>query len=142
MNLFEFNQAKINTRGVLGFYSPGNKNVVIGDAAMNLTGRQRGTLAVPTTHGVIAHEIGHALSFHTQKGYRDVERAIRIAHQQFNRRNSNKLSRSDFVGSISNYSRQSPHETFAEAFADVRVNGAGAARASQLIVKYWKGKGK
>ena len=143
LNLMEFNEADITTPGVLGFYqtpSVGGETsrIVIGERALSMSAGQRGHLAVPTLDGVIAHEIGHALSFHTQPGFRSVDRAINIAHQRHNRGNPDKSNKGDFVRSISNYAGSSAHEAFAEAFADWTVNGTNAARASQLIIRSWQ----
>jgi len=140
LNLLELNQADIRTQGVLAFYDTFNRNVVIGNKMVDgYTPADNGHLVVPSFEGTVAHEIGHALSYHKQDGFRSVEKAIDIAYKQYNRGNANKLSRSDFIGTISRYAGASPHEAFAEAFADWSVNGANANRASTMIVKYWRG---
>jgi len=139
LNLTEFNQADIDTKGVLGFYDTVNKNIVIGNFTVSKwVGNSKSGLAVPTLQGIVAHEIGHGLSYHAQQGFRDVERILSIARSRYNRGNPVKLSATDFAKTISRYASSGSHETFAEAFADWSVNGIHAKAASLAIIRAWE----
>jgi hypothetical protein len=138
LNLIEFNQADIQTQGVLGFYSTESRNIVIGNRAVEYVNSGKSSIAVPTTEGVVAHEIGHALSYHQQSGFRSTGQAVAVAYERYNQRRSRKSSIEQFVGTISPYAKTDSHEAFAEAFADWSVNGTRAKTASRLIVSSWQ----
>ena len=137
LNLLELNQADITTSGVLGFYDTLARNVVIGNRALNWTG-SGDHVVVPTFAGVVAHEIGHALSYHSQPGFRPVEQALQIARMRYNKGRTQKLGEGSFARTISAYAATGPHEAFAEAFADWTINGMRAKSASLHIINQWR----
>jgi len=143
LNMIEFNQADISTRGVLGFYDTVGQNAVIGNRTVSTwKGTEDSGLAVPTWQGVVVHEVGHGLSYHVQPGFRPVENAMRIARASYNRGRAEKLGEGSFAGAISRYARSGPHEAFAEAFSDWSINGINANPVSRAIIKAWKGSGR
>ena len=88
--------------------------------------------------GVVAHELGHALSYRKLPGFRDVETVLHMAHARYNRENKEKLSCGEFMGKISRYAKKDAHEAFAEAFSDWAVNGVNAQKASLDVIRSWK----
>ena len=139
VNLQEVNQADIVTPGVLAYYGTENKNIVIGNKTLNY--ESQSDFHPPGTgnlSGVVAHELGHALSYHKLPGFRDVETVLHMAHARYNRENGEKLSRGEFMGKISRYAKKDAHEAFAEAFSDWAVNGVNAQKASLDVIRSWK----
>ena len=141
LNLMQFQEANIKTSGILGYYVAEGENrgsVVIGNRALRNIDKKSGYLVSSTLKGVVTHEIGHALSYRNQTGFRTAERTLTTALAKYNRQNNTKLNMQQFTATISEYAQLSPHEAFAEAFTDFTLNGKDASTASIAIIESWK----
>ena len=139
VNLHEINQADIKTPGVLAYYGIDSKSIVVGNKTIDYQDQSDFHPAgTGNLEGVVAHELGHALSYHQLPGFRDVEKTVRIAHAKYNRQTDGKLTRAEFMREISVNAAESTHETFAEAFADWSVNGIKASKASLAVMSSWR----
>jgi hypothetical protein len=141
VNLEEIDQADIKTPGVLAFYGTESRKIVVGNKTLNYDSQSEfhpeGT---GNLDGVVAHELGHALSYHKLPGFRNVDEVLHIAHGRYNRENKENLTRAEFMRKISAYAAEDAHEAFAEAFSDWTINGINASKASLAMMGAWSEK--
>jgi len=115
--------------GAAGYYSPSEKKIAIDNAIAKGSEAQ--------LREVTSHELAHALSINTRRGFRSNTEAFDHAFKEYKRSNPRATEQS-FARKISGYAATSKEEAFAEAFRDYTINEKGAAEAAKLIMKNWR----
>ena len=128
--LNKLRQGDFSDRSVMGIYSPSQKKIVISNKIQSNAEEVRDT---------VAHELGHALSIISPRGFRSINDTFTRAFRSY-RRTHRTASEKSFARSISNYAASSREEAFAEAFSDYFRNGSNAREASKLMMEHWRKK--
>ena len=125
----QLTQGNLTNNSVLGYYSEAEKKIVIAN------GVARG--GEKKLRETMAHEMAHAFSINTPRGFRSYGSAFDRAFKEY-KKSHKRATQSSFAGSISNYAKSAKAEAFAEAFRDYTMNGKNAKAASKLIIKHWR----
>jgi len=121
-------QADFSERSTMGVYSNELKKIAIANRISKDNEAIRDT---------VAHELAHALTASTRRGFRSIDDTFDRAFRQY-RRTHRTASEQSFARSISSYADRSREEAFSEAFSDYLRNGKNATEASRLLMQNWR----
>jgi hypothetical protein len=143
-NLKSFSVADYAIPTVKGAYSPHDKDLSISRGAIFNEHTPNGFNVNRSAKGIIAHELGHALAviYNAKIGNKTVDDAFNAGYRAYRKQRGTERGQSfkhkDFQRLISGYAMTNKHESFAEAFCDVIMNGRKASKASRAFMDAWR----
>ena len=130
-------QADFSDDEVLGMYDDSKGRITIRNDVAAKRDERKGWAGGNSLQHAVAHELAHALTGSTPKGFVDTDTAFNRAFKQYRRTNPTATQEQFSIG-ISRYALEAKSEAFAEAFADYNRNGRNAALASRLVMEKWR----